>query len=211
MAADTKAEGSVGKKRSPEAIRIRTRLVLDAAAGEFAEKGYADADMDRIAESARVGKGTIYRYFKSKEKLFEAVADDVIGQLRDFVFDAVRREEPEGPIRQLNAAGRAFLEFFDHRRAMLEIFLRGGSQFRERLEEKYLQVYGENIHIIQGLLDQCIELGFVKKADSRALADTTGDMLIGLVYMWGARRDRCSLTDRWPIVEGILLGGILAS
>ena len=79
MVADTKAKDSVGKKRSPEAIRLRRRSVLDAAAGEFAEKGYSNADMDHIAESAKVGKGTIYRYFKSKEKLFEAVADDVIG------------------------------------------------------------------------------------------------------------------------------------
>jgi AcrR family transcriptional regulator len=211
MEADKKAEAGAGKKRSPEAIRLRKRSVLDAAADEFSEKGYSNADMDRIAESAKVGKGTIYRYFKSKEKLFDAVADDVIEQLRDFVIGAVRGEDIEGPIKQLNASGRAFLEFFEQRRAMLEIFLRGGSQFRERMQEKYLEVYRENIHIIQGLLDQCIELGLLKKVDSRMLADALGDMLIGLVYMWGARRDECSLADRWPLVEGILLEGILAS
>ena len=199
-----------GKKRSPEAILLRKRVVLDAAAREFAENGYSEADMDRIAEAASVGKGTIYRYYNSKAELFETVADDAMGQLRDYVFSALQKDNGEGPVERLMTAGKAFLEFFDQRQALLEVFLRGGSQFRERMQMRYLELYEENIHIIQGLLDQCIKLGHIRKADTRKLADIVGDMLVGIVYMWGVRRKKTPISQEWPPVRAIFLEGILA-
>ncbi len=207
------AIGEIGKKRSPEAIRQRKRAVLDVAAAEFARNGYSDADMDRIAEGARVGKGTIYRYYASKEKLFEAVADDAMNQLRDFVFSRLERAEregPEGPVDRLKLSGRAFLEFFDEKQPLLEVFLRGGRQFMERLELSYLELYEANIHIIRNLLDECVSRGFARdNMDTRELADTVGDMLVGLVYMWGVRRDTEPLSRKWPMVEAIILNGVL--
>jgi len=205
------ADKEIGKKRSPEAIRLRKRAVLDSAADEFSRNGYSGADMDRIAEAARVGKGTIYRYYRSKEKLFEAVADAAIGELRDFVFSRVNKAEREGPINQLKAAGRACLEFFDERGALLEIFLRGGSQFRERIQMRYLEIYEENIHLVQNLLDEGIEQGFLRKADTRRLADSIGDMMVGLVYMWGARKEKAPLSRKWDFVQEILMRGILVA
>jgi AcrR family transcriptional regulator len=167
--------------------------------------------MDRIAEGARVGKGTIYRYYESKEKLFEAVADDAMNQLRDFVFSMVEKSEGESPVDRLTLSGKAFLEFFDEKQALLEVFLRGGSQFRERLELKYLEMYEANSHIIRNLLDECVGRGFAKASmDTRALADIIGDMLVGLVYMWGVRRDKEPLSRKWPMVEAIILKGVLA-
>ena len=203
--------GEIGKKRSPKAIQLRKRAVLDVAAREFAQNGYSDADMDRIAEGASVGKGTIYRYYESKEKLFEAVADDAMNELRDYVFSKMQKAEGEGPLDRLNSAGKAFLEFFDERRALLEVFLRGGSQFRERMQLRYLELYEANIHLIRNLLDECVDSGLVRDvADTRELADTVGDMLIGLVYIWGVRRDKEPLSRKWPLTESIVLRGILA-
>jgi AcrR family transcriptional regulator len=209
MAQNTKDGRS--RKRNPEAILQRKRTVLDAAAREFAENGYSEADMDRIAEGASVGKGTIYRYYSSKEKLFEAVADDAMGQLREYVFSSMQKRKGDGPLEQVMIAGKAFLEFFDQRQPLLEVFLRGGSQFRERMQIRYLELYEENIHIIQDLLDQCIRLGHIRKADTRKLADIIGDMLVGIVYMWGVRKKKTPLSQKWPFVEKILLEGILAT
>jgi AcrR family transcriptional regulator len=199
-----------GRKRSPEAIQQRKSAVLNAAAGEFAENGYSAADMDRIAEAARVGKGTIYRYYSSKEKLFEAVADDAMDQLFNFILSALHKAEGKGPVEQLITAGRAFLEFFDNRQALLEVFLLGGSQFRERMKRKYLELYEVNIHIVQSLYEKCVLEGLLKNMDTRRLADVVGDMLVGLIYMWGVRKEKTPLSQKWPFVESILLEGILA-
>ncbi|MEO6237846.1 MAG: TetR/AcrR family transcriptional regulator [Vicinamibacterales bacterium] len=60
----------------------RDRLFA-AAAAEFASRGYAGANMDRIARAARLNKAMIYYHFKSKAALYREI-------LRD-MFDAVRR------------------------------------------------------------------------------------------------------------------------
>ena len=78
------------------------------------------------------------------------------------------------------------------------------------MERRYLELYGENIHIIQNLLEKCVGHGFLRKMDTRGLADVVGDMLVGLIYMWGVRKEKTPLSQKWPFVEAILLEGILA-
>jgi AcrR family transcriptional regulator len=47
--------------------------IVEAAARVFARKGFAGAVVADIAVEARIGKGTVYEYFDSKEDLFFAV------------------------------------------------------------------------------------------------------------------------------------------
>ena len=54
----------------------RLRLVK-AATAVFAEKGYASTRVADIAESAGIGKGTVYEYFSSKEALLFAVFESI--------------------------------------------------------------------------------------------------------------------------------------
>ncbi len=61
---------AVHGKREPE---VKQQAVLDAALDIFAESGVFGASMPAIAKRAKVGTGTIYRYFPSKEALVNAV------------------------------------------------------------------------------------------------------------------------------------------
>jgi AcrR family transcriptional regulator len=47
--------------------------ILDAALSAFAERGFHGTPVPLIAERAKVGAGTIYRYFESKEALVNAL------------------------------------------------------------------------------------------------------------------------------------------
>ncbi|HET7232086.1 MAG TPA: TetR/AcrR family transcriptional regulator [Longimicrobium sp.] len=53
--------------------------IVSAALDLFVEKGFAAAKMDEIAKRAGVTKGTVYLYFPSKEDLFRAVVEDMMG------------------------------------------------------------------------------------------------------------------------------------
>jgi AcrR family transcriptional regulator len=67
--------------------QARTRAaVLAAAAEEFAEHGFADAKVDRIAARAELTRGAVYSNFPSKRSLYLAV-----------LLDAVQRDEPAAP------------------------------------------------------------------------------------------------------------------
>jgi AcrR family transcriptional regulator len=66
-----------------------SRRILDAATGEFAERGIAGARIDRIITAARTNKAQLYGYFGSKEGLFDAVIADCLGRsANDVPFDA---------------------------------------------------------------------------------------------------------------------------
>ncbi|MEM5672990.1 helix-turn-helix domain-containing protein [Bacillus cereus] len=47
--------------------------IFDAAIQLFAERGYDGTTIPMIAEKAKVGAGTIYRYFENKEALVNSL------------------------------------------------------------------------------------------------------------------------------------------
>lgn len=64
----------------------RTRaLLLNAAAQEFSEHGFAGARVDRVAEAAGVNKERIYSYFGNKEGLSAAVLEHCLTAVVDAV------------------------------------------------------------------------------------------------------------------------------
>lgn len=67
-----------GRKKieNPEAAR----RILDAAERIFAARGLAGARTDEIARAAHVNKAMLYYYFRSKERLYRAVFENLFGQ-----------------------------------------------------------------------------------------------------------------------------------
>lgn len=63
--------------------------ILDAAIEEFVEHGLAGARVDRIADRAGANKALLYRYFGSKEELFDAAVRAMATR-----FDQIRSTLP---------------------------------------------------------------------------------------------------------------------
>src|SRR5687768_6003806 len=79
--------------------------VFAAAAAEFAAKGYAGANVDRIARAAKLNKAMIYYHFKSKAALYRAILRDMFGAVRLRVGDVAASDaSPEEKIRAYVAA-----------------------------------------------------------------------------------------------------------
>lgn len=83
-----------------DAARNR-RLLLAAAADEFAERGL-DVSVADIARRAGVGKGTVFRHFATKDELIAAILIDRMAALSD-LGEALREADDAG------AALREFL------------------------------------------------------------------------------------------------------
>ena len=58
-------------KRIVKAPEERRQEILDAAMKLFSEKGYEETSMADIAREVGVVQGLCYRYFDSKQKLFQ--------------------------------------------------------------------------------------------------------------------------------------------
>lgn len=83
--------GAGKKPRAPrrDAVR-RRREIVDAARQVFAERGLNGARTREIAQAAGVTEGVMYRYFSSKQDLFEAA---IIEPLEELVEQLIPLEE----------------------------------------------------------------------------------------------------------------------
>src|SRR6516162_6358480 len=80
-------------RRRPAAGDSRDRI-FDAAAKEFAARGFAGANMDRIARAARLNKAMIYYHFAGKTALYRAILSDMFGAVRGAVTAVASSDLP---------------------------------------------------------------------------------------------------------------------
>jgi TetR/AcrR family transcriptional regulator len=62
-----------------ERDKVTEERIFEAAKTVFSERGMDGARMQEIADKAGINKSLLHYYFRSKEKLFNAVFDDIAG------------------------------------------------------------------------------------------------------------------------------------
>jgi AcrR family transcriptional regulator len=72
--------------------RKTLRLLLDAAAAEFGEKGFHESSVVSITQRAGVALGSFYTYFDSKDSLFRALVQDMSAQVRNTIGPVIAAE-----------------------------------------------------------------------------------------------------------------------
>lgn len=73
----------------------RRRQILETARRVFGRKGYAATRMIDIAAEAKVGKGTLYQYFSSKEELLASLVLAVMTESLETLQSTTEWEDPE--------------------------------------------------------------------------------------------------------------------
>jgi AcrR family transcriptional regulator len=80
------------KTRMPAAER--RQLIVEAALCEFAERGYEDASVGRIAAAAGVSRTVLYDHFPSKHALFVELLHTHLVSLVGFMSEQIARDAP---------------------------------------------------------------------------------------------------------------------
>jgi TetR/AcrR family transcriptional regulator len=94
--------------RPTPAAGSRARI-LSAAAAEFSARGFAGANVDRIARAARVNKAMIYYHFENKAALYREILRDMFDAVGVAVRNvAASRAAPDEKVRRfVEAIARA--------------------------------------------------------------------------------------------------------
>src|SRR5689334_23686455 len=87
----------------------KRRQIIEGARAVFLAEGFDAASMNDIARKAGVSKGTLYVYFKSKEDLFEAIAEEQCRFHAERVFELDSADHDVAAM--LMRLGTAFAEF----------------------------------------------------------------------------------------------------
>jgi len=169
---------------SPKTARGRKtlRLLLDAAAEEFGEKGFHEASISQITQRAGVAIGSFYTYFDSKEEVFTALVRDVSAQVRDFVAPRISAQA-----NQLDAEREGQQAFLEFARLHKEIYrIVDEAEFVD--PAIYREHYTSTAQRIAARLDAAYERGEISEGSSeiRAWALMGMNVFLGLRFgVWG--------------------------
>ncbi len=155
--------------------------ILEQAIGAFAELGFRGTDVQMIADRAGVGKGTIYRYFHSKEDLFWATTFEVVLRLEQHTFQAM--EGVEGACAKIRAAALAYAEFFESNPQCLEVFVQDRAEFRGAAPESHREYHRQLFERFEKVIQQGIDAGEIRPLDSFQTVHGFGSMLYGTVVL----------------------------
>jgi AcrR family transcriptional regulator len=108
-----------GKTPRTDRGRKTLRLLMDAAAAEFGEKGFHESSVVSITQRAGVALGSFYTYFDSKDSLFRALVRDMSAQVRRNV-GPVMAAEPDRLEGERKGLAR-FLEFVREHKELYRI------------------------------------------------------------------------------------------
>ncbi len=158
----------------------RCEQILQAAAALFARHGFADTDMQLLAEHLNVGKGTLYRYFPSKQELFLAAVDRVMRQLHEHIEGSL--EESDDPLEQIEAAIRTYLAFFAANPDFVELLIQERAIFKDRKKPTYFQHRETNIERWNALYRSLIAQGRIRPMPVERITGVLSDLVYGTMF-----------------------------
>jgi AcrR family transcriptional regulator len=193
------------KNNSGDIKTRREEEILDEATKLFAEFGYSDADTQTLADRLGVGKGTIYRYFSSKQDLFLAAADRLMHQLHESITVAVK--ETEDPIDRMFHGIFAYLDYFKRRPEFVELMIQERAYFKDREKHTYFEHREKFSREWEEDFKGLAKAGRIRDIHFEKFHDVIGDLLYGTMFTnYFARRKRDTAEQAKDIYETLLYG-----
>ena len=170
-----------GITRRERLKREREERILDSAAAVFARKGFHQATIREIAETADVADGTIYNYFENKYDLLVAIMGRTaeLEQLPGELAQAL-----QGDVRDF------FVELFRDR---LDRIAQGEEMLKAVIPEVFVnqelrdRFYGQYVLRISSLLEQYVqaqvELGRIRQVETPLAVRLVQGMFIGILFL----------------------------
>ena len=158
---------------------------MRAAIKVFSRHGFDAARAEDIAHAAKIAKGTLYLYFRSKEALYSAAIAHAVHELQ--LQSTERIGAALGLREKLEAAIAVRLHFWTEHQALYRLLLTLGREPRHRKQTNELLRSGQQ-HIA-GLFAEGAQRGEVARENYSALAWAILDMIRGATER---RMDRLS-------------------
>ncbi len=198
--------GGRGRPKDEDLAARRREDILVVATKVFAEKTFRGADVQEIADQVGVGKGTVYRYFPSKDELFlAAVAHGLDGLRREMKH--IREEEGE-PLLRFRSAVVTFLAYFDAHPDLVEILIQERAEFRRQGTILFFSWTEEDVEERRTFFDGLHRGSHMPDRVKDRLIETIAEFLFGTIVSARFSGRGISLVDRAYDILDLLLEGL---
>lgn len=180
-----------GKLLSARGEQTRRRL-LEAAEEVFAEYGWEEASISKITESAGVAQGTFYRYFPSKQAVFDELVADLNRRVRHAMSEGAARGRTRAEAERYGF--EAFFRFTAEHPALYRVIRQAEFASPNALRLHYERIATGYVEA----LTKAMERGEIASGDPEVLAYA----LMGIGELVGMRWILWADADQVP--EGVL-------
>lgn len=161
----------VGKKKA---------AILVASSVCFGKLGYAQTDVNGIAQDIGITKGTIYHYFGSKEKLFLETVDAEVFRMKMAVLEAADKQFD--PFDEIVAVIHTYLKFAESNPHFVEILIEERATFKDRKDPTYFAHRDETLPRWHRCVELLIADGRARPCDPEAFVSVLSDTLYGTIF-----------------------------
>ena len=177
----SKAERVSRNVRIADQRAQRRQAIVEAAARRFADAGYADCEIERVAAELKIAKGTVYLYFASKEELFYACVDAGMMALQRAIDSAV--ESITEPFQRIAAAVGAYLQFFEDNSQYAELLIQERASFKHRKKPTYFKYRDSSRGRWRDMYQALQQSGRIRDdIPIERMLDTIGSLLYGTMF-----------------------------
>lgn len=160
-----------GRKKSPD---LRA-AILQCAAETFAQREFHEVLTDDIANTLGIGKGTIYRYFESKEALYFATIVEGLDGMYEAVTVALQQPAPIAIV--IERLVGTILTYFWNRRDFFILLHRHEPKLNPRERAEWQQRREEMVAQVQDILQAALPRGSVGRQNPRLAVE----ILLGMI------------------------------
>lgn len=197
------------RPKDVELIARRETEILDEAARTFAQDGYRNADVQVIADRIGVGKGTVYRYFPTKQDLFLGAVDRVMRMLEERMHERVDKKISDS-IQRIRAGIREYLAFFDDYPEFIELLMLERAEFKTREKPTYFRYQEESLKQWRATIEELMDAGRVRRMPVSRVVDVVSDLLYGAIFtnLFSGRKK--SFEEQATDITDIVFNGFLS-
>lgn len=181
---DNKERGHTSDKASRNFSKLESsgkrEQILEGAIKVFACKGFYHARVEEIANEARIGKGTIYEYFKSKQDLFQEMFKYIHNlYLEKFMADIEKRPTFKEKIQYLL---ESHLRFILEHKEMAQVFLAEHPPLDDDFKKWFLDLEKQKLQFLQNNVINGIKRDELKDLDPCLIAR----VIAGVISYFGS-------------------------
>jgi AcrR family transcriptional regulator len=188
-----------GRKKSDE-----TRLaILRGAAQIFSQHEFHEVLTDDLARQLGIGKGTIYRYFPSKEELYLAAIQEGLERLNAALTEVLQQQAPLAAT--IESVVRTIVSFFGRQRDFFVLMQRLEPKLKAHEREQWQQGRQAIVDMVRRRVDRAAAQGEIARGNSRLMVEALLGMIRG-VCVYRADSDRPEELSR--LVTGLFLRGL---
>jgi len=181
--------------------------ILEAALEVFSHKGFHPATMDEIAEKGGVGKGTLYRHFETKEKLFAELVRIRLEELGRRAGSAI--DSHDNVLEMISKYIRIYFEFFDRNQRLYRLIIQEQLDLGEYSPDEYFRKVMKAIPNLKRKVYEGTQQGILKDVDFQTVFYGTMGFAHGVIQKWLARDCSYPLVNELPGVLEVLFHGFV--